>query len=420
MPSSLSPFNPSPMVFPFLRGQSSSAWKLGVYWTRGRCLNFSIGRPFTTSKETLKPESTTPSATPQRSKPSRQRSRIRTLDPHKLVQDDYIDFSLKAQPRLGVVLQSRRSTDPLICRSLHNPIFTAVPWSTNKFPPGTHGFLYYHVPPNGSPLAGELRFRVTPTRDPASFATGSDLLTDRAMPWRYPLYKLVCRPSCQDLVALLLQDRLLSQRTLDLISAAVAPLHGTGSHAQRGAGGVALSGSSARQPTNRSTTPVLSAFGQEFCLRYTEEDNFLAIFASPDAILKHEMRFLTASQVSVHGKSVLYSPFKGSVVCCFEQSMLPKHAGKRVVVIRVVRMVESDPIRRVPPPAGVDYPWTEALEPRVGELLKKVHYGTLQPWAADVDSGWKRSSGVPRTRALKVLFENQELYGSPSLERNAV
>ena len=66
--------------------------------------------------------------------------------------------------------------------------------------------MYYYVPAHSPPLAGELRFRITSSRDPASFATGADLLTERSMPWKYPLYKMVWRPQLRDIVLLLLQD----------------------------------------------------------------------------------------------------------------------------------------------------------------------------------------------------------------------
>ena len=95
--------------------------------------------------------------------------------------------------------------------------------------------------------------------------------------------------------------------------------------------------------------------------------------------------------------------------------MLPEHKGKRVVVIRIVRMIESDLIERAPLPAGVvHYPNIKALKPRVGELLNEVHYKKVEPWAVDVDK-WKKTSARSRKNVLKVLFENEELYGSPPL-----
>ena len=61
----------------------------------------------------------------------------------------------------------------------------------NRFPEGTRGFLYYHSPPAGvPPAAGELRFRLTPGDDPASFDQGSDLQTETGLPWCIPILKL--------------------------------------------------------------------------------------------------------------------------------------------------------------------------------------------------------------------------------------
>ena len=239
------------------------------------------------------------------------RRKIRTLDPSKLVEDDYIDFSLKVRPALGILLRRDLSSDPSYQRPFRSADFSAHLWSSDRFPPGTHGFLYYHVPPCSSPLSGELRFRLTPSRDPASFAEGSDLFTERSMPWRYPLYKIVHRVYWTDIVALLLQDGLVSQHTLDLVTAAVAPLyHANTTSAQHE--GTALS--DARHPAFLSTTPVLSAFGQEFRVSVGQgTENFLGIFASPDTILTHCMRLVTASWVLVQGKRIAYCPFKGNV-----------------------------------------------------------------------------------------------------------
>ncbi|PIL25519.1 hypothetical protein GSI_12420 [Ganoderma sinense ZZ0214-1] len=57
-------------------------------------------------------------------------------------------------------------------------------WSSAEYPPNTRGFLYYHVSPNGSPLSGELRFRLTSSHDPAGFAIGSDFSLSAVCPGR--------------------------------------------------------------------------------------------------------------------------------------------------------------------------------------------------------------------------------------------
>ncbi len=90
--------------------------------------------------------------------------------------------------------------------------------------------------------------------------------------------------------------------------------------------------------------------------------------------------------------------------------------------MRIKRFIENDPIRRV------SFPWpslgdrrahlVEELRPREGELLKAGRggrYGRVQPWAADDDkllSESRRHTAIIPWKGLRVLFENEELYGS--------
>jgi hypothetical protein len=63
-------------------------------------------------------------------------------------------------------------------------------WKLTPYPPNTKGFLYYSMSPEKPRIAGELRFRVTSSDDPASFESGSDLLRPDGLPWSRPLYIL--------------------------------------------------------------------------------------------------------------------------------------------------------------------------------------------------------------------------------------
>ena len=101
-------------------------------------------------------------------------------------------------------------------------------------------------------------------------------------------------------------------------------------------------------------------------------------------------------------------------MCCFERSRLPEHEGKRVVVLRVTRLLDSDPICPVrlllPHPLGDEASrLIETMRPREGQLLMTIFRRKARPWAVDVDS---KTGATPRLGAvLKVLFENEELYG---------
>jgi hypothetical protein len=100
---------------------------------------------------------------------------VSTLNPCRLTLADVIDLSAKASyTRYSCRLQLRyitRGTKEFV-----------------PFPDGTHGFLYFAPGPAHAPLAGEVRFRITPGTDPANFAEGRDLLLPNGLvPWTIPL-----------------------------------------------------------------------------------------------------------------------------------------------------------------------------------------------------------------------------------------
>lgn len=81
-----------------------------------------------------------------------------------------------------------------------------------EFPPGTHGFLYYHSPPLLSKFMSHLRFRVTPTNDPSSFNQGHDLLLPSCAPWQHPLYSK--RQDTNHLISQLRHEELIEEKTI--------------------------------------------------------------------------------------------------------------------------------------------------------------------------------------------------------------
>jgi hypothetical protein len=99
----------------------------------------------------------------------------------------------------------------------------------NRFPEGTRGFLYYNPPKVGVPLAaGELRFRVTPGNNPASFVQGSDLLLETGLPWSVPLLAMVEKSETvkqgrhyQPIRQLLLDDGFITPALLETCAALV-------------------------------------------------------------------------------------------------------------------------------------------------------------------------------------------------------
>ena len=103
--------------------------------------------------------------------------------------------------------------------------------------------------------------------------------------------------------------------------------------------------------------------------------------------------------------------FVGSMICCFEPSTLPEHEGRRVVVLRVLRLSTSGPLAPVPPPNGAAYPLSE-LRPREGELFMTMRRGKIQPWSVEVDRE-RKGSKVVLQNVMKILYENANSYGLP-------
>ncbi|RDX43191.1 hypothetical protein OH76DRAFT_1361551 [Lentinus brumalis] len=248
------------------------------------------------------------------------------------------------------------------------------------------GFLYYHLPTRAPPLAGELRFRVTASDDPTDFPSGLDLMTDRGVPWTIPLSVIAKFEKHEPLRHLLTAvDKAVPQQVMDLAAAQEHRQHYNGGH---------LMG-------NR----YLHAFGQPFDLALDHTYHAFA-FVSRNRIAHTQFHYV--GWLSAAG--VQHAPFLGRAICCFEPSSLPEHSGKRVVVIRVLRSLESDPIRPNPSYTGPEYP--PELSPREGELLMNLWFRKVRPWVGDVD-GTLGKGQKKTTWPLGLLFENAVEYGSP-------
>ncbi|TBU54993.1 hypothetical protein BD310DRAFT_826839 [Dichomitus squalens] len=355
----------------------------------GKWPTVSQARQLTTGSRELEGDSSHPERT-------RQSRRVCTLDPTKLAPSDYVDFRARNNPSVTFVAQSYDPSNTLLGRPGTRII--ARGFRHFKFPPNTAGFLYYHIPPYSPPLAGEVRFRVTFSPDPASFTQGYDLLMDYGVRWNIPLLYMTDKKEYTGLHTLLLQDGLVTPQLSDIAASAVEGLKKT-AHGRK---------------ISFRRTALVSSFRRGFHFRVGQHNRY-CIAIGTDTVVKKRVENLANFRVPVDGigESAQYSPFEGSTICCFEPSTLPEHAGKRVVVLRVLRLLDSDPIRPVPPPNKHEYPLS-ALRPREGQLLMTMRRGKVQPWSVDVNKDTKRpATHVGMGRMLRILYENQELYGSP-------
>ncbi|KAJ7173166.1 hypothetical protein C8R46DRAFT_1215127 [Mycena filopes] len=203
------------------------------------------------------------------------------------------------------------------------------------FPQNTSGFLYYHRPPNATPLEGDVRFRCTPTPSPSSFAAGHDLLLPWGGPWQILIPQLARR---KEIAAQLVQQQLVPQAQLSRAT----ELFGT---------------------KHIHLPSILFRLNGEFRLNFTKNLYLQAV--GEDAV--HELAFV----LDFCGK---YRD-TGSAVARFEPSIVD---NRPVVHMRIVRLVEPF-VRELHDPAH------RYVEPREGELLILVNPGGhSKPWTFDL------------------------------------
>ncbi|TFK83910.1 hypothetical protein K466DRAFT_602453 [Polyporus arcularius HHB13444] len=315
-----------------------------------------------------------------------------TLDRKRLTREDYVTFTPWTGP--GCALQVREHSDgrPRVAL-LRSPQLDTKLQSRPKNEGG--GFLYYRRPLHAPPLAGELRFRLTPSNDPDGFLHGLDYTPAETagFPWCLHLPDIARNLSFAPIRHLLtVSDGLVPQRLMN----------------------IAWKHPRLNQAGSTRRTRYLHAFGQPFALPL-ERTCHTFTFVGTERLDRATLQALTC--IPRTGSDGIYTPnlkfhrlFLGTAICCFEPSSLPEHSGKRVVVIRILRSLDTDPIRRNPTYAGPQYP--PELFPRRGELLMKMHtHQAPRPWSGDVDLA-SRISKEPHLGPLGILFDNAVEYGS--------
>ncbi|TFY77400.1 hypothetical protein EWM64_g6611 [Hericium alpestre] len=78
--------------------------------------------------------------------------------------------------------------------------YTTTLADKHRFPPDTHGFLYFH-PDAHNPLESQIRFRVTHDRDPThGFASGHDLADRSGYIWHIPVEHVTKAPTLREML----------------------------------------------------------------------------------------------------------------------------------------------------------------------------------------------------------------------------
>ncbi|KAJ7152934.1 hypothetical protein C8R46DRAFT_478453 [Mycena filopes] len=292
---------------------------------------------------------------------------LSTLNPAYLTSKDYTNLSYHLNPSMSFLPRTPSLSVRFFCRdNKHQP-----------FPPGSRGFFYYHRPQLGMhPLAGGLRFRITPRGDPASFTEGTDLLHE-GLPWQVPLGTIAAAAATSRksvLLEHLLREALVTQADVDLCRAA--------------------------SPNKKRLDYKITLFRleQPFLIAFQHQLHAWVVPGQGDApAMPWTYTYMFADNRMSMRPYV--RPYSGSALGQFERSTLPEHTGPGpVVVFRITKLLS--------PPTCVhpSYDGTIPL-PVEGELVRRpmghARASRLQPWFCDLATDKGASAA-----ALRVLVEN--------------
>ncbi|KZT24303.1 hypothetical protein NEOLEDRAFT_1179301 [Neolentinus lepideus HHB14362 ss-1] len=293
--------------------------------------------------------------------------RLRTLNPRYLSPEDFVVLSGRMTP-----MNMRLRADLRSCPRLQ------LSYSNSKghhigFPDDTQGFFYWHIDPGAPALAGQVRFRVTNSKDPASFQGGQDLRMPGGDPWRVSIFAIAWYQQYKVLRSVLLSDAFV---TRDLLDSALCVVNS--------------SKTVSRLPLSKSD--IIWRFGQAIPVSL-ESTSFSAwVVDDSESALVRILCLFRPNNSKI-------PPYKGTALVQFEPSTLAEHANTRTVVIRIIKILEITKLN-----VGV----RERPAPREGELVltrkRDPNGGHWIPWSLDID---KEVRDTDKTRAFRMLFDRE-------------
>ncbi|TFK52878.1 hypothetical protein OE88DRAFT_1792132 [Heliocybe sulcata] len=296
---------------------------------------------------------------------------LRTLDPRRLRTEDFLVLSGRLQKALRVLAAPEiQSSHVLYCCQGTTSLL---------FPSDTQGFLYFHLDADAPALAGQVRFRITTSSDPATFTEGRDLQLPDGRPWNISLFQVARRSIYAAYRAQLLSDKLVTEELL------VAALSVSAS-----------SGTRTVHPNFKSS--FTWKFGQTFPVEL--ESSSISVWSLGNSegqrlYLRYPFSLLQQNIPPTH------VPFAGKALVHFERSTLPEHKGTRTVVLRIAKIVQLTKSENA---SGVD----GVPEPKEGSLvMMRESYGAWVPWSVNVDQP-RSEYHMHASKALAILFDNEE------------
>ncbi|KAG6879153.1 hypothetical protein C0992_004749 [Termitomyces sp. T32_za158] len=242
-----------------------------------------------------------------------------TLDPRLFRTSDIIDLSGWALPRVEV-------EGDLVSLHYFKSCDTRV-----AFPDNARGFLYYHREPGTPPSSGEIRFRVTPDDDVMDFDNGTDLTTPNYMTWSISLFQM-SNIGMLPFRSLLIREGWADDFLIDSMSGKVF----------------------------RGQKRPLHYLEQPFVLNLQCNNFMFRVFDGETVgIVRFQWPFRDNRLM------VKANPYSGHVLLRLERSTLPQHANSRIIVVRVLKILEEPEV--VIPDYDMRLPM-----PEEGELLHSI------------------------------------------------
>ncbi|TFK46571.1 hypothetical protein OE88DRAFT_1667622 [Heliocybe sulcata] len=296
-----------------------------------------------------------------------------TLDPRRLYSKDFLVLSgLSSKHPRVIAADDIPGVDLSYCRQGRTRL---------AFPSGTQGFLYWHLEADAPALAGQVRFRITTSSDPATFPEGHDLQLPDGRTWNISIFRIARMSSYAGLRAQLLSDKLVTVQLLDTALTV------------SGSNGVKI-----EHPSSSST--FVWKFRQTFAVELESTSIRIWLLGSSGGQLLR-LEYLFSLKEATGTTRLCHAPFIGKALVQFERSTLPEHKGTRTVVLRVSKIIEltktgsTGPVKWVP-------------EPEEGGLvmMRKVN-GEWIPWSVNVDKPWSEYH-IKGSTSLAVLFEHDD------------
>ncbi|KAJ7708105.1 hypothetical protein B0H17DRAFT_1191604 [Mycena rosella] len=289
------------------------------------------------------------------------RPKVSTLKPSLITPADYIDISRKTNFTIEFPVSKR---GPGIFYVSHSP--PGLKSVNIRFPDYSRGFLYYHSDSRAGPLEGSIRFRLTPHSSPSSFLSGQDLLAPSGFPWQILLAQVACRDKYAFIGEQLIHENLMTPEQLSRCRDVF------------------------RQTARIHPQYTLFHLDSPFLVNFSSPIHFAVIGQQ-----LHDVNMSNLFKNQTRGEKA-YFPWTGSGIARLERSTLSEHAGRRVIHLRIIKILQ-------PVTCTVDARSYNGrvVRPEEGQLFMVRSSGRPpEPWAYDIGKKSKPAA------ALRVLWDN--------------